>query len=287
MLTLLGMGQAVNAASIIRAPTEDSEIVISTSVRCAGAIDSLTWRGKQFLDSFDHGRELQSASNLDLGTPITGETYNPTEAGSRDDGTGIASSSRLLSLRAHGSSMESTIQMAFWLSPGETSGGNVAKNRSVLSNHLLSKWVKIGVRGRPHLIGYNVSFILPRNETHHHATFEALTGYMPADFNAFFYFDPVSRKLQPLSDGPGEQPNPVALATSDGAFAMGIYSPDRWTKGYGRFRFVPEQVVKWNCVFRVDHPRPGGKYTYHQLVAIGTLAQVQTELARLVPGQKP
>ena len=72
----------------IRAPVGESEIVITTTSRLAGAIHSLTWNGKEFIDSFDHGRQLQSASNFDAGTPITGETFNPTEAGSRDDGAG-------------------------------------------------------------------------------------------------------------------------------------------------------------------------------------------------------
>ena len=56
--------------AVIRARAGSSEIVIRTTARLAGAIDSLTWNGREFINSTDHGRQLQSASNLDCGTPI-------------------------------------------------------------------------------------------------------------------------------------------------------------------------------------------------------------------------
>ena len=272
---------ALAGDAVIRGRTEDSEIVITTASRCAGAIHSLTWRGKEFLDSYDHGRQLQAASNLDLGTAITSETFNPTEAGSRRDGTGERSSSLLLALRARRNSLTTESKMAFWLAPGEDSGGNLAKNTTVVSEHRLRKSVTIGVRGRAHLIGYDVTFTLPKNEKHGQAVFESLTGYMPSEFRRFWRYDRATRALLPLSDGPGEQGDPVVLATDDGAYAMGIYSPERTAKGYGRWRFVPEQVVKWNCVFRVTDPVPGRAYRYRHFVAVGTLEQVRQELERL------
>ena len=48
----------------IRAQAGASEIVITTSARLAGTIDSLTWKGREFINSADHGRQLQWASNL-------------------------------------------------------------------------------------------------------------------------------------------------------------------------------------------------------------------------------
>jgi|GEM_PF-200052 len=272
---------AMPGESVISGRTEDSAITITTTTRCAGAIHSLTWRGQEFLDSADHGRQLQSASNFDAGSPIQAETYNPTEAGSARDGAGNLSSSQLLSLIVDGNRLMTFSRMAFWLNPGETSGGNPAKNRTVTSNHVLIKDVKIGVNGRSHLIRYDVIFMMPKDERHHEAVFESLTGYMPEVFKQFWRFDPKSRKLEPLSDGPGEQPDPVVLATADGAFAMGIYSPEKQPKGYGRWRFGPERVVKWNCVFRETDPVPGAGYHYRHYVAVGTLNQVREELDRL------
>ena len=66
----------VNGDSVIQAVAGPSEIVIRTSNRTAGAIRSLTWNGMEFIDEADHGRELQSASNFDVGGDIKGETFN-------------------------------------------------------------------------------------------------------------------------------------------------------------------------------------------------------------------
>jgi hypothetical protein len=46
----------------IEQPALGSTIELQTSARFAGAVTSLVFRGKQFVDSRDHGRELQSAA---------------------------------------------------------------------------------------------------------------------------------------------------------------------------------------------------------------------------------
>ncbi|MDP1977640.1 hypothetical protein [Undibacterium sp.] len=40
-------------------------ITIRTCSHDAGAVCSLTWRGKEFINDYDHGRQLQSASSFD------------------------------------------------------------------------------------------------------------------------------------------------------------------------------------------------------------------------------
>jgi hypothetical protein len=274
---------------VIRAPAGGSEIVITTTPRVAGAIHSLTWMGKEFIDSQDHGRQLQSASNLDAGIrPIADETFNPTEAGSLGDGAGPASSSRLLHIVAGSSSMQSTSSLAFWLAPGGNSRGKSARNTTILSNHLLTKRVSIGYPGLPQVISYDVCFSLPLGEHHTEAVFEALTGYMPAEFSAFHQFIAATGKLESLTDGPGEQANPVVLAVPDGTHAMGIFAPPQPAAhatgpGYGRFRFAKEKVVKWNCVFRVRNPSgvPAGEYSYRMFVVVGNISMVRDAMVTL------
>lgn len=265
----------------IRGKFGDSEIVITTTDRLAGAIHSLTWKGKEFIDSHDHGRQLQSASNFDAGSRFTGETFNPTEAGSRRDGAGPTSTSRLLHLVKTENSLQTTSQMAFWLDPGDRSDGHLAKNTQRLSNHLLTKRVRIGYREMPNVIQYDVTFGVPIGEAHTYAQFEAVTGYMPAEFSEFWKYNAETRMLEPLTDGPGEQAWPVVLATESGSHAMGVYSPDQPSPGYvhagyGRFRFVPQKVTKWNCVFRFRDPQgiAPGDYSFRNFVIVGSSAEV-------------
>lgn len=272
----------------IRAEAGQSEIVITTTARLAGAIHSLRWRGKEFINSSDHGRQLQSAANFDVSSRFTAETFNPTEAGSRNDGAGPKSTSRLLHRIVGKDSLQTTTQMAFWLQSGQTSGGHPAKNQTALSNHLLTKRVQIGYRGRPHIIQYDVTFSMPINERHKYAQFEAVTGYMPAEFSRFWKYNSSSRNLEPLNDGPGEQAWPVVLSTQDREFAMGVFSPDQPSPGYrkagyGRFRFAAQKVTKWNCVFRIrdEQQVTPGDYSFRMFVLVGDLKMV-TESMRLL-----
>lgn len=268
--------------AVIRGSYTGSDIVITTTSRLAGAIDSLTWNGQEFINSADHGRQLQSASNFDAGLPFAGETFNPTEAGSRFDGAGPKSTSRLLHLLADGHQLQTTVQMAFWLRPGETSGGHPARNSTRLSNHLLTKRVVIGYGQFPNVIQYNVTFSVPVGEDHKYAQFEAVTGYMPPEFSRFLALNTTTGQTADLSDGPGEQKWPVILTTPSGSHAMGIYSPDQpspgyLNAGYGRWRFAAQKVVKWNCVFRLQDQQHGiaaGDYAYRTFVIVGDLDSV-------------
>ena len=89
-----GSARAADAPSIawpepggratISRPFKGSPLAVGVSSRTAGAIDSLTWGGTQFINARDHGRELQSAAAFDG----YGECLNPTEAGSDADGRG-------------------------------------------------------------------------------------------------------------------------------------------------------------------------------------------------------
>lgn len=278
----------------IRSPYVGSEIVITTTTRLAGAIHSLTWKGQEFINSVDHGRQLQSASNFDAGSKFTPETFNPTEAGSVDDGAGPKSSSRLLHLIAHDNRLQTTTQMAFWLPPTGQSSGHPAKNKTTLSNHLLTKRVQIGYKDFPNVIQYDVTFGLPLDEKHAYAQFEAVTGYMPIAFEAFWILNPENKQLEALSDGPGEQAFPVILATATGSHAMGIVARDPTPigmsgPGYGRFRFVPEKVVKWNCVYRLRDDSNGiaaADYSFRQWVVIGDLDTVKHTMIKLLQDRR-
>lgn len=275
----------------IRSQAGASQIVITTTDRLAGAIHSLTWNGQEFIDSTDHGRQLQSAASFDCGIAkdFWAERYNPTEAGSRLDGVGQKSSSKLLSIRAAGAELQTTTQMAFWLAPGEKSFGRLALNQSFLSEHRVSKRVRIGYKDLPQVIDYEVAFTVPQGEMHTYAQFEALTGYMPAEFEKFRKYLPGTDELVELSDQAGEQEYPIVFSNAAGTHAMGIFSPDQPSPGYekagyGRFRFREEKVVKWNCVFRKRSASgiEPGDYRFRMFVPVGDLATVKQAMKSLV-----
>jgi hypothetical protein len=280
----------VSGDAVIRAPAGGSEIVIKTTSRTAGAIESLQWGGKEFLDNADHGRELQTCWNGNAGVEtIADETFNPTEAGSLDDGLGATSSSRLLKIRARGNQLETCSQPAFWLNPGQTSGGKPARNKTILSNDRLRKRVVIGCKNLPHALDCQFTVSLAAEDRNTRCVIEALTGYMPPEFDQFQVFDPKTGKLAPIDDGPGEQPLPLVFSTADGKYAMGVFSrgPEAPRDGrgptYGRWNMKKAyRVVKWNCVFRLQNLEGlSGDFSYHVFVAVGSLEDVRTTLAAI------
>lgn len=164
----------------------------------------------------------------------------------------------------------------------------VRMRRSLVSTKNI--WRRIGGNA----ISYDVTFVTA--EDHQSATFEAITGYMPPEFSEFLAYDPATRAIVPLSDGPGEQALPVILATPDHNFAMGIFSPGLPQKahpkgGYGRFRFLNNprmanwNTVKWNAVYR-EAPAPRGRYHYRCYVMVGTVDDVRRTLDLLTRSGK-
>jgi len=272
----------------ISAPFGGSEIVIKTTTRLAGAIDSLTWNGREFIDSHDHGRQLQSASAFyDGGPDGKSEGFNPTEAGSSFDGKGATSTSKLLTIEAKGNVLNTRSQMAFWLRPGQKSAFGAARNTKALSDHLFEKTVTIGTMGMPNVIKYESTFIVPDTEHHTRARFETVTGYLPPEFSVMQHLDRATGELKPLDRGPKEQKDPIVVSTPDGRHAMGIITPNLPAPlvgpTYGYHHFEKAKVVKWNSVYRVAD-KDGiktGPYSYVSYIPIGTREMVRTALIDL------
>lgn len=275
---------------------EGDPMTIATTARLSGAIHSIRWRDFEFIDSHDHGRQLQSAFSFDGGLQgeFWAERFNPTEAGSRRDGTGNSSSSHLLAFESTPLELRSSNQLAFWLAPGEKSFGRNAINQTVLSDYILHKRIRLGAYPDPSIIKIDLTLEGPEKSPHHYAQYEVLTGYMPPAFRKFWGVDITKQSLVPLSDGPGEQPLPVVFSTEDHQFAMGAVAtgqPNWITEpiGYGRFRFEEEKVVKWNVVMRYrnssnrnsphfDQP----KASFRVLVVLGRLEHVKSTMLGLL-----
>lgn len=257
-------------------------ITIKTCDHDAGAICSVTWNGKEFIDDYDHGRQLQSAVAFGpTKEDVNGnsEAYNPTEAGASVATNGVnpspSSSVQLEGSVANGV-LYTKVQMAYF----------IPVNGVALSNNYVQKWVSIGLPGMPNVIKYKTIFTRAWGETHGYGQYEALTGYMPAAFSSFYTLDVVGGAwtAQPLSDGPGEQTKPVIMCTPDSQHCMGIYSPNvpqatYPDAGYGRWRFTYQNVVKWNTVTRLNNPPYLLDLT--QYVLVGTMDQVTTQMRQL------
>ena len=93
---------------------------------------------------------------------------------------------------------------------------------------------------------------------------------------------PVKAAPPPGSGKSAAQPSPTPAPAPVAA------NPDRPPAGeppigYGRFKFEHDQVMKWNCVFRLRQPEPikPGDYSYQLFVVIGTREDCRRTLAAL------
>lgn len=234
----------------------------------AGAIGSITWDGVEFIDRSQHGASLQSASSYDG----LGERLNPTEAGSSWDGPADSPSTSLLVYSASNlTSMSTTVNAALWLQNHQLSGD------------LISKQVTIGYQGHPDVIEYNTQFTVMSDHTT--ATFEALTGYLPTNFNQFWFQRIGTLVLTPVPPGGATQTTQYATITADlsGLHAIGMLAltPGGVMGNFGSQFFAASTAnTKWNVAYYAT-PAPHGVYSFKMLVIIGTLTSVKQTIGQL------
>ena len=283
---LLLAGSCRSSASEVKISKRVNGSALSVSIRpdqSAGAIRSLTFRGVEYVDNYDHGRQIQSALQVDG----LGECFNPTEAGSKADGAQSRTSSVSQIASSHANSLRTTTRAAFWLSPSEDYGRQCSPNRMerraqnpvLLSDYLISKTVEFSDT-IANLVSVDIEFCFP--EARRTASIEALTAYLPKEFTSFFSYDTAFRKLTTLrTDSVGAMTMyPVIVATADGRNAMGIISPDIArrlpSQGYYAYFYFsgPAGAAKWSCVFNESQIAAGSTLHYHCPIAVGTVNEV-------------
>lgn len=273
---------AATADMTIEAHALGSTIRLQTSARYAGAVSSLVFRGKEYVDTLDHGRELQSASSFDG----WGECFNPTEAGSRTDDRAQTTSSLLLGSESGPNWLKTSTDMAFWLPPnfdykhqcGMTPTLTHSVNKDIRGKHILDKRIELGGHGEPNVIADHLTYTVP--EAHGSGTFEATTLYTPVDFSKRYVLNLDTRALEPTTVI-GEQASPVILATPDGKNAVGLFSQGlpQGGRGYGTFAFP--NTNKINCVYREKPIAAGQKFSYECDYVVGTLDEVKETILKL------
>jgi hypothetical protein len=228
----------------------------------AGALTSLVYRGKEYVDNYDHGRQWQSAFS------VGGEVWNPTEAGSSLDGvTPRPSTSVVKEWAINKNAVTTEAQMAFWLPVnGKTlSDSYIRKNIRIENGYLV--WESI-FKVQPNIIG--------------HCVFEVLTGYMPPEFNKFYRI--VNGKAVSVPTAGDVEKGTIGLiATADGQHCAGAKTvgipQGIWDAGYGLTNYLDYGCTKWNTVYRLNNPK--GEYRFLTYAAVGTIEEVVAKLLRL------
>ena len=283
-----GISQGRETSSI-KGDADGASLFIGVSRRTAGAVNSLIYDNVEFINSYDHGRELQLAS-----VSSYGENYNPTEAGSCNDGVGYNTSSNLDAISASGPTLSTTVTPAFWhTQPGLCKEGHNTTPLAV--NHKFHKRLNIGIDGISNVVEFNIQMdineLVPQNPLNpKEMRFEVPTGYISGEFSKAYRYNRTNGTLSEISQEmlchenaalPCEIDDPVVYATPDLSHAIGVCTG---AASGGVFRAYPRyqawrlldgstpvsSTTKWAVIKYIDGDiYPGSKYYFQSHIALG------------------
>ena len=152
-------GGAYGRYTIADIPTS---LFVSASTRMGGAIDSLVFNHAEYVNAWDHGRDLTVSIDIDS-DEYPSPCFSANEAGAQSDAQSNKSTSVLFSISSDNNALETANQPAFWLSPGD---GCAVNGRNV-SMFNISKNVQIefGYQGI-WWIRYSLEVQLPMDVPH-------------------------------------------------------------------------------------------------------------------------
>lgn len=290
MAMIVGISSPAWADYTITSPSRG--VTVKTCSWDAEAVCSVKWSGKEFIDDYDHGRQLQSSMTVSNASGDLEENYNPNEAGAEVPYNGVNPSA----------STSIAVNYSTLATPPTVKGVNMMSywrpvNGVARSNWLLTKNIQLYEGSYATYMRYEVQYAAPKSTGEPswvRGKFETLTGYMPVEFNNFYTLDvkgsrqlaSISYCTPPYATCSPEQGLPLIFANSNGTHAMGIYNRSLPQStypgaGFGRWNYQAtgiNPVVKWNAVFRIPNIVPDGVYIFVNYVIVGSLANVKAQM---------
>lgn len=280
------------------------ELRIETGPTFGGAISSLKWKGQEFVNSSDHGREFQVAAQFNEWN----ECFNPTEAGSINDGgpeNMSTSQVTTYSLYPEDNEFLTASYPAFYLNYNQTNehcdptiafGEQNGGNHNPVSDFPMTKIVKVGYLGFENVIKVDTQMYIPYAVNT--ARIESFVGLMNSpDFpQVLTPYDNYTTAIpidDPRVNSSGETwvNLPPIMVSPNGDYALGIYNPhliaeNNPTLDVGHFHWDKDptgyRVNSWSSVFNFLQPTSGpiSRFFTNYLV-IGNLQQVLSTMKAL------
>lgn len=283
-----------------------------SNLNAGGAIWSWTWSGKQFINTLDYGRLIQSSLGQLFGAL-------PTEGGDMVGGSGDYRNWHGSPLHSHTTSPGGTTQSTrgiplewklrcfnkghYDASCAGSSNIPVIYHNWRLGKNLSFDLSSINLGSQfnylvPQIARYETVFYTPHGIKK--ASIEIPTGYLNPEFNRFFTIDAsVSdlnvalteiTKAHTAAKAPSnhyqfdvKDAGGVVIATSDLKYAMGVYAYQKSLKTKGSiyftlFNFLPS-TTKWAAAYSGELPR--GEQVFTSYIITGALSNVRVAMRRL------
>lgn len=209
------------------------EIRIGANMVAGGVVAELWWEGRQFLNNWSFGRQLQTAVRLD-----PEDRTRPTEGGDQYSAPGPVDLGRVPTGWTHGSpvielstsarTLRTVTAPLTWV-PESIPGGQGSLVHPMLWRGAFSKSVELDFEGRPNIIRWRSAVTLPGDAPYFEA--EVLGAYLTDDFTKAYDFDAEARTVTPRwvavescsTTSPPSQAGGIIQSTEDGRFALGLY----------------------------------------------------------------
>lgn len=240
----------------------------------AYSTSTLIANGISYIDTYDHGREMQTAYQING----QGEGYNPTEAGSAADGTGPTSTTQVINVTESvpNNYWVKTVHPAFW----QPHNGQTVSPDTLISVH--------------YMLGENIigtSYYLSFAQQYSSVAVEGQTVHLVSQFTQLYTYDPSTKTLTAIPYTPGQTYTyslPVIFATPDSNNALGYYSPAHG----GTYIAIPNpqqsSIYKLDCNwFSLTNPAVNTNYTWQCYAPFGTLQQVVASIDFLYANYPP
>ncbi|VTR92878.1 Uncharacterized protein OS=Planctomyces maris DSM 8797 GN=PM8797T_01744 PE=4 SV=1 [Gemmata massiliana] len=281
-------------------------VTVGTAGRFAGAVDSITWNGFEFVNTHDDGRLEQTAL---WGIPAAETSprdlvrYNPTEAGSETDIGQPTTTSVLTSITKPASNeLTTTSQMALWNRAGTlVDNGMAAYNPDqtgqtlpALSNYTMSKDVTVGFGGLNNVIHQPVTINVPAADQLQRIQVQQIV-FTTGTLTSMSVYNFATNQLDPLSASPGATltpAGPVVESTTDGSYAIAIVSRQlsggALTLSYGVSEgSLDSNGVPYGVIYAQYNSANGnlgpysGTYSFDNYIVVGTRSSVLASLRSL------
>ncbi len=273
-----------------------SQVDLKANLVAGGSVWEIYWGGKQFINGYDFGRQLQIAFQM----KNAGEGDNPTEAGSHFSTPHVPSGWRhgspILHFQIEDTVLTTETAPLQWFPDGFYDGAELdVFAHPVMWNGRIGKRVELDFEGQPNIIHWKTMILLPQDQRY--LNMELATAYLTGDFGRFFAYNARTAVLTELTD---EIPNfgcvdPAAdvkqrpeiggvfISTADENYGLGVYRNRklRVNEGYGLccFRdgatgFRDLGTTKWNLLERPYGGLPAGSYEWELYVLVGSADDV-------------
>jgi hypothetical protein len=266
-------------------------VTIQSNKVAGGAIWTWTWNGKEFVNDWDHGRQIQSALTwYDLG-----KKWNPTEAGDTYGNNPVARrhGSPWAIFQNNSSAQQQTQSVPLEWLPWQVSGGGDDCVVAYMSMRL-GKQIDLNFNGMGPVVKYQTQ-IYTDVATSGATTVEAPTGYLNYEFHRYWSYDATSTTLKETTNmdfTPASGYGGVIISDSTTNYAMGCYGAltsqgGSFTKfqlmsfpGGGGTGQYDQATSKWNAVW-TGTPLPAGWSYFNAWVMTGTTEQVRQYMRTL------